>query len=93
MNSFSGGFKLTNYTRKGFFFHTYKVTIFKYSAGSPRIDALTEETMPGKEVYIYASVVSSKTILKLALKFNHYITAMDDIFRSSALRTRTPLIF
>ena len=53
---------------KGSFFYIYKAIIFKYSAGSPRIDARTGETMPGKvSLYIYASDVSSETILKLPL--------------------------
>ena len=54
--------------RKGSFFYTYKAIIFKYSAGSSRIDARTGETMPGKmNLHIYAGIVSLETILKLAL--------------------------
>ncbi|TAH59857.1 MAG: hypothetical protein EWM46_11110 [Fermentimonas caenicola] len=60
-------FKITNYIRKGFFFYILKAIIYKIPA-SPRIDARTEETMSGKvNLHMHASVVSSKTILKLPL--------------------------
>ena len=59
---------------KGSFFYICKAIIFKYSAGSSRIDARTGETMPGKvNLHIYAGIVSSEAILKLPLKVHPFL--------------------
>ena len=55
---------------KGSFFYTYKAITYNIPANSSIIDSRSGETEPEKVyLYIYAIVVSSKTILKLALEY------------------------
>ncbi len=50
----------------GSLFYIHKAIIPNILANSSRIDARTGEMKPGKvNLYIYASIISSETILKL----------------------------
>jgi len=52
----------------GSLFYIHKAIIPNILANSSRIDARTGEMKPGKvNLYIYASIISSETILKLPL--------------------------
>ncbi len=52
----------------GSLFFIHKAIILNIPANSSRIDARTGEMKPGKvNLYIYASIVSSETIMKLPL--------------------------
>jgi hypothetical protein len=54
----------------GSLFYIHKAIIPNILANSSRIDARTGEMKPGKvNLYIYASIISSETILKLPLQF------------------------
>ena len=47
--------------------------MYNIPANSPRIDARTRKTKPGKvNLYIYAITVSSEAIMKLPLVFETY---------------------
>ena len=59
--------KRSNYivAGKGSFFYTYKAIIYNISVNSSWMETWTEKTEPEKVyLYIYAIVVSSKTIVE-----------------------------
>jgi len=64
----------------GSLFFIHKAIIPNIPANSSRIDARTGEMKPGKvNLYIYASIVSSETILKLFHKVRSKIVLLSEV--------------